>query len=829
MWKDLRFSVRALRRNPMVTVVAVASLALGIGANTAIFSLLEQIVLRSLPVADPERLVVLYTDYAASGSASSDTDVPVSSYPLYRDLRDSDRAFSGLIARASAGTRLTWHNATEGAKAEIVSGNFFQVLGVRAAAGRLLEPVDDGAPGASPAVVLRYGYWQTRFAASPEILNDTVKVNGYPMRVVGVTAPQFNGLLQGQLPDIYLPISTQRMAIPTRDLLEQRDDLWLVLFGRLAPGISPGRAQSMTDAAYRSILETELKSSKAKPSNGDEQHFLAGRAELRPASQGISELREKWEKPLDVLMVMVGLVLLIACANVAGLLTARAAARRREISIRLALGAGRAALVKQLLVEGVLLSLVGAAAGLLVENWCTEGLVSLLPRQAGGAWIMPGMNSGLLIFSMALAVLCGIVFSMVPALQATRPAAFSSLNERSSQMTTAQARLRRLLVTSQVALATLLVTAAGLFTLSLVNLLRVDLGFRPERLVSFNLNAPLVRPQTADATALYDDLLSRLRSVGRFTGVAAAVGGPFSGDASSRNITVEGYQPQEKERTDTGVVKVSAGYFQTMRIPLLAGREFNEHDTAAAPKSVVVNQQFVKRFFGERNPLGRHMMFGASDHAKPDREIVGVVADSRTGVTDKPVVTVYMPYSQWDRAEGMMFYVRTAGDENRAAMDLAQVVREADAGLPAPKVMALGTRILESLYTERLIALLAGSFGVLAALLAAIGLYGTMANAVTRRTAEIGLRMALGANPGDVRRMVLWEAARMVAIGLAIGVAGAVALGRVVESQLYQVPGIDPAVLAGAVVMLAAIAFLAAAIPGWRAARIDPLEALRYE
>ena len=829
MWKDLRFSFRALRRNPLVTIVAVASLALGIGANTAIFSLLEQIVLRSLPVQHPERLVLLHTEYPASGSASMDSNEPVSSYPLYRSMRDADQAFSGLIARTSTATRLAWLGATDGAKAEIVSGNFFQVLGVRAAAGRLLEPADDGVPGANPAVVLRYGYWQSRFAGAREILNDTVRVNGYPMRVVGVTAPEFNGLFQGQLPDIYLPISAQRMAIPTLDLLDKNDYRWLVLFGRLAPGISIERAQSITDAAYRSVLEAELKAAKASPSDGDTQRFLASRAELRPASQGISELKEKWQKPLDVLMVMVGLVLLIACANVAGLLTARAAGRRREISIRLALGASRGALVKQLLIEGILLSLAGAAAGLLVENWCTEGLVSLLPRQAGGAWIVAGVDPGLLVFSALLAVICGIAFSLIPALQATASGTLSALNERVAQVSAGQARLRRGLVTAQISLAMLLVTGAGLFSLSLVNLLHVDLGFRTQRMLGFSVNATLDRPQTADATAFYSDVLARLRSVGSFTGVAAAASGPFGDSTSNNNITVEGYQAGPKESLVTTVVQVSPGFFQMMSIPLLAGREFNGHDTSSSPKTVIVNERFVKRYIAGRNPIGRHLMFGANDHPVLDREIVGVVADSKIGVTAEPAITLYMPYTQWSRAGRLYYYVRAAGDENQAAAEVQRLMRDADPNLPAPRVQSIDTRIRESLYTERLIALLSASFGVLAALLAAIGVYGMMANAVARRTAEIGLRIALGAKPKDVRRMVLREAAWMVGIGLAIGLAAALALGRLVESQLYGVSGADPAVLAGGLALLAAIGFSAAAIPGWRASRIDPLEALRYE
>jgi putative ABC transport system permease protein len=829
MWKDLLFSLRALRSNPLVTGVAVLSLALGIGANTAIFSLLQQVVLRSLPIQDPERLVVLHTQAALPGDSMTDTSATVYSYPLYRDLRDRDHAFSGLIARAGAPVRIAWQGATEAAKAEIVSGNFFRVLGVGAAAGRVIQPVDDGAPGANSVVVLRYGYWLSRFAGSPEILNQTVSVNGHPMVVVGVAAPQFYGLLQGQAPDVFVPISAQRIAMPTLDILEKRNTRWLCLFARLAPGTAPARAQSITDGVYRSLLEADLPQLGLTGIGPDRERYLAHRAELQPAAQGISELRKRWEKPLNVLMVMVGLVLLIACANVAGLLTARAAGRHREIAIRLALGASRSALVKQLLLEGVVLSLAGGAAALLVESWCAKGLLGLLPRQYGAGWIAAGLNLSLLSFTLVLAVLSGVIFSLAPALQATRPILASGLKDRSSQSSTAQTRFRRVLVTAQIALATLLVAGAGLFTLSLSNLLHIDLGFRTQRMLSFNLNATLDHPETTRATAFYRDLLARLSAIGSFQGVAAADSGPLGGGTRTSNLTVEGYQPAPNESLNTTVVRVSPGFFRMMGIPLRAGREFDGRDTADSPKAVVVNQSFAKRYFAGRDPVGQRLHFGAGNPPILDRQIVGLVPDSRIEVLTEPAITVYMPYTQWDRAQRMIFYVRTVGEESRSAADVLRVVRDADANLPAPIVRSADVRIRESLYTERLIAILSGAFGVLAALLAAIGVYGMMAHGVARRTNEIGVRMALGARPGDVRSMVLREAGRMVAIGLFIGLGGALALGRLVESELYGVRAANPAVLGGAAVLLAVIGLAAAAIPGWRASRIDPLEALRYE
>jgi predicted permease len=348
-------------------------------------------------------------------------------------------------------------------------------------------------------------------------------------------------------------------------------------------------------------------------------------------------------------------------------------------------------------------------------------------------------------------------------------------------------------------------------------------------MLSFNVNATLDRPDTPRATAFYTDLLARLSAVGGFQGVAAAESGPFGGGTRGSNLTVEGYQPAPNEEAGTSLVRTSPGFFRVMGVPIRAGREFDTRDAGNSPKTVIVNESFARRYFAGRNPIGRRLMFGAGDHPVLDREIVGVAADSRTEVLTEPKVTVYMPYTQWDRAQRLVFYVRTGDDENRATADVLRVVRQADPDLPAPSVRALDLRIRESLYTERIIAILSGAFGVLAALLAAIGVYGMMAHGVARRTSEIGLRMALGAQPRDVRRMVLREAGRMVVIGLAIGLAGALALGRLVASELYGVQAANPAVLGGAALLLALIGLAAAAIPGWRASRVDPLEALRYE
>ena len=831
MWKDLVYSLRSLLRSPLFTAAAVASLALGIGANTAIFSLLDQVVLRSLPVRDPESLVVLHTDYQAQGSSTSDNNESVFSYPLYLDLRASDRAFSGIVARGSAGVRLAWKGNTQAGSAELVSGNYFQTLGVGAALGRTLAPSDEGAPGSYPVVVLSHAYWSNELGADPAILNQTVALNGHPFVVVGVAEARFHGLMQGNSPDLFVPLTMERSLIANFDVLADRTTRWLNLFARLQPGERLPHAQAASDVAYHAAVANELAQRSDIHDQRDRQLFLNHRATLRPAAQGIAELRDKWQKPLRVLIAMVGLVLLIACANVAGLMVARATGRQREIAIRLAMGARRAMLVRQLLLEGLMLAIAGGLAGLAVEHWSTAALLSILPRQEAAGWLSASLDLQLLLYAFAVSLACGLLFALLPALQSTRPDLAPTLKDQALNVASggAPARLRQVLVAAQVALSLVLVTGAGLFSSSAANLLNAHLGFRPSQLLMFSINATLDRPEATAAAAFYHDLALRLSAMPNVVGVAAADGGPFSGSTSAGNITVEGYRAGKEEYTGAVRVAVSPGYFRAMAIPLRAGREFNERDSAAAPKAVVVNETFVKRYFGNANPIGRRLQFGGSTPPKLDREIVGVVADNRDDVRDPARETIYTPYPQWDHPARMAFYIRTAGDPGRMATAVRQTTREADPDLPAVKIKTVELRIRESLYTERLIAILSASFGVLATLLAAVGLYGVMAYSVARRTGEIGVRMALGALPADVLRMVLSGAFRLAAAGIVIGLAAALAAGRLIESQLFGIKASDPVIYAGAAAVLAAVALLAAGIPAWRAARINPVSALKYE
>jgi len=630
----------------------------------------------------------------------------------------------------------------------------------------------------------------------------------------------------------------QKAVRPTWDALEDRKFRWLNLFARLKPGMTARQAQAATDVAYHSILAAELASSdrersgKERGSGKDRDEFLNHRVQLRPAAQGINGLSDQFGKPLRVLMAMVGLVLLIACANVANLMLARAAGRQREIAIRLALGASRTALLRQLLTEGLLVALAGGALGLMAAYWTMAGLLRLLPQDFAGPWLTSQLSLPLLGFTLAMALGSGLLFSLLPAIQATRPNLAGTLKTQAANVASGgAARFRGALVAVQMSLAVLLVVGAGLFAGSLINLSKVNLGFRTERLLMFNVNATATRPQLASAVSFYHDLQARLSTVGGVAGVAAGEGGPFSGSNSGGNLTVEGYQP----KAGSSRVAIGPGFFKAMGVPLRAGREFTDRDSTGAPKVVVVNETFAKKYFAGRNPVGGRLMIGASNHPVFDHEIVGVAADIHVEVRGKPAEAFFFPYTQWDKPERLTFYVRTRldsgheGDTGRLADDLRQMVRAADSNVPMGDLKPVEVRIRESIYTDRLIAMLSVAFGLLATLLAAIGLYGVAAHAVTRRTAEIGVRMALGAAPPEVLRMILVDAGRMAGAGIAIGLAAAFGVSRLVESQLYGVKPADPAIFAGGAAFLAIVAVAAALVPGWRASKIEPVVALKYE
>jgi predicted permease len=826
MYYDLRYAFRTLSRAPVFTAVAVLSLALGIGANTAIFSLLDQVLLRLLPVRDPEQVVVLHEAGVKQGSFSSDNSETVLSYPVYRDLRDRSQVFAGVIARAQASVTLIANDQAEQARAETVSGNFFDVLGVRPVIGRLLSASDDMMPGGHPVVVLSYGYWTRRFGTSTAILNQTVRVNGLPMTVVGVAQRSFHGLISGQTPDIYLTLSMKAQASPGWNGFNDYSMHWINLFARLKPGMHIRQAEAAIAPLYHALLEEENARMSGRPPRFRTQ-FLQNRLQLRPASQGINQLSRQWEKPLLVVMVMVGLVLLIACANVANLLVARAAGRRKEIAIRLALGASRWSLVRQLLVESLTLSLAGGLLGLVFSYWMTKGLIGFV--NSLGGWLQAHVDIRLLAFTFALAMITGVLFGLAPAISATRADVTPVLKDHGSSASKGQARFRRALVSAQVALSLVLLIGAGLFVRSLINLLHHDLGFRAEHLLLFSINPALGGYKNPDALALLDRIQDRLRALPGVVSVAASQGMPLSHSNSTGNVTVEGYNAAEDENTDCDHNLLSPGYFRTLGVPLVAGREFTAADTAAAPKVVIVNETFARHFFKGRNPLGHHMTPGAGT-VKLDMEIVGVVRDSRySSIREKTSRFFYNPLAQQRNWQRVSVAVRTAVDVPTLEAQARAIVREIDSNLPVFGARRMQVQVEESIYIERLIASLAAAFGALATLLATVGLYGVIAYMVARRTVEIGIRMALGASRRRILGLVMREVGLLALAGLVVGTPCALAGARYVESQLFGIRAADPWIIIGAVTALGVAAVLAGYLPARRAVTIDPLRALRYE
>jgi predicted permease len=831
MWTDFRIAVRALGRAPLFAAVAILSLALGIGANTAIFSLLDQVLLRSLHVADPARLVVFQISDSFPGHSHSDSNESVFSYPLYKDLRDRSQAFDGVIARASAPVSVSDGGASERARAELVSGNLFQTLGVTPALGRALLPSDDAQPGASPVVMLTHGYWTRRFAADPGIVGRRLLVNGHPMVVVGIAPATFRGLIVGNAPDLFVPISMKREITPTWFALDDRGTSWLTVFGRLKKGVSIEAADARTRVVFAGLLDDLLVEMK-RPRESRLGQMLAGmRFDLLPAAQGVNELKAEFESALMALMAMAGLVLLIASANVAGLVIARAASRQKEIAMRLALGARRGALVRQFLVESVVLALIGGFVGLLVASWAVDGLLSVMGPDMAGA-LDSGLDVRLLLFNLGVSVATGVLLGLAPALQLTRPRVADALKDQAGTVVsgTGQARLRRTLVVSQVALSLLLLVAAGLFGRSVVNLMRVDPGFRVGQVTTFAVDPNLQGYPAARVYDFYRDLQQRLRDLPGVVAVGAATPAPLTNSDRSSNYTIEGYQAKDADDARAAVGMASGDYFKTLGVGVSQGREFDDRDILTGRKVAVVNEAFVRRYGQGRPLLGRHLGRGSGEGSVADYEIVGIVRDFKHDGLREPVKpTVFLPYPLDLRPTSLTFYIRSSRSESEIATTVRRVVRELDQNLPVFDLKPMSDLIDEATVTERLIAILAAAFSVLATLLAAVGLYGVIAYIVLRRTQEIGVRMALGAQPHEVLRLVMREVGILLGVGLAIGLCAALVASRLVASQLFGLGANDPVVFLTALVGLTAVALGAGMIPARRAAAIDPIQALRRE
>jgi len=843
--QDVRYGLRAMVANKLFTAMAVLSLALGIGANTAIYSFMDAIMIRALPIPHPENLVVLNwrskgraaVMHSHHGSGYAEGNGTVSGnfpYPAWELLRDGNDTLSTLFAFAGAGrlnivvNRQAWL-----ADGEYVSGNYFSGIEAPPAAGRPIGVEDDRA-GAPAVAVVSYAFWQRRFAGSRDSVGQTVLVNGNPFTVVGVSAPEFYGVNPGDAPDVFLPMHTLAYLDPRArrgDWFHERDNYWVEVMGRLRPGLRLSQAQvPLAGRFHRFVADT---------AKNDAERSDLPALWLEEGGSGIDSLRRQYSKPLYVLMTMVGLILAIACANIANLLLSRATARRREIAVRLSLGAGRGRVMRQLLTESVLLSVAGGLAGLLVAAMGIRFLTWLLANGREDFPLHAGIDLRILCFAMGVSVVTGLLFGLAPAAQATRVDVTPALKESRASAPRARARrfglpfgLSHALVVAQIAISLLLVVAAALFVRTLSNLHSVSVGFNTGNLLLFSLNAKQAGYSDAGGVRFYESLRGRFETIRGVRGATMSDSALVAGSAWDEGITIPGLPAPKDPGFSTSVKLVGPSFFETMQIPILTGRGLDEKDTAEAGHAVVVNEVFARTYFPGRSPVGQHFSFGGGKDAM-DVQIVGLARNSRYDSLKREIPPVaYVSWAQpiegW-LADRMSFEIRTTGDPLALSNAVRQIVHEADPRVPVADLTTQAQRIDRTISQERTFADLCTCFGLLALGIAWVGLYGTMAYAVARRASEIGIRVALGAQRGRVIWMVLREVLALSGAGLAIGLGVAWWTSHFVASFLFGVKPNDPAAISVSVAVLAFAALAAGYAPAWRASRIDPMVALRHE
>jgi predicted permease len=828
---NLRLAFRLLWKTPFVTVVAVASLALGIGANAAIFSLFNQFLLRPLPVQQPSRLV----NFAAPGPNPGNQSCglagdcqDVFSYPMFRDLEREQTAFTGIVAHVLFGANLAARNHTLSGEGVLVSGSYFRVLGLHPALGRLLGGDDDRQPGESRVAVLSYEYWQTTFGRDPSVLNQTLIVNGQSMTVVGVAPQGFTGTTLGAKPQVFVPITMRELMNPGWKGFENRRKYWAYLFGRLKPGVSIAQAQSSINVSYHALVNNVEAPLQEGMSPKTMTVFRAKRIELKPGPRGQSSVSRDAQAPLTLLLAVTAFVLLIACANIANLLLARGAARSGEMAVRLSIGGSRGQLIAQLLAESCLLGLMGGALSLAVARVTLGAMAGILPPVAAATFDIH-LDITILLFTGVLAFVTAVAFGLFPALYATRPDLLTALRASTGQPSGGRAasRWRTSLATAQIALSMALLGAAGLFTKSLANISNVDLGVKVDHVVTFGISPELNAYKPEQTQQFMQRLEDELRRIPGVTGVTASLVALLAGNNWGNDVDVEGFPGGPDVDNNSRYNEVGAGYFSTLGVPLIAGREFTRADAIGAPKVAIVNQAFAKKFNLGANPVGRRMDQG---NKKYDMEIVGLAQNAKySEVKDEIPPLFFAPYTQDDGLGSASFYVRTTLDPVRLVPMIPRVVSRLDPNLPVEDLRTMPEQIKQNVFLDRFIGLFSAAFAALATLLAAIGLYGVLAYTVAQRTREIGVRMALGAAPGRVRLMILRQVGLMIVIGGVIGIAAAIGLGRLAQSQLYRMQGYDPAVLAAAAVTLSVVALGAGLVPAFRASRVEPTRALRYE
>jgi len=834
--QNLRFAFRQLRKSPGFALTVIITLALGIGANAAIFTLFDQVLLRMLPVERPKELVRFHWTGGFSGSASSfGGDIEnYFSYPMYKDLRDQNKVFAGVLAADRTGVGISWHNQAEDKDAELVSGNYFDLLGLRPALGRLMNAQDDTAKNANPVVVLGYDYWKTRFAGARDVVGQTVLISGHPFTILGVAPKNFQSAIGGYKPGVFLPLSMVEVAMPwvaPRDNLNNHQSVWLTLVARLKPGVSATQAQAGLGPLWHALRAYELTLYKTRTEHFSKR-FLDSELQVMDDSTGFSPGRMELKTPLVILMSMAGLLVAMCSINVATLLLLRAAGRAREMSMRYALGARRSRIVSQLLLEGALLGVGGAAAGLALAPMVTNSLVRLLTSaNPGEEPYSATIDARVLLFTLGVAVVASLLFSLAPVFHFIRPDLANALRQSAGTASKGSQRFRKAAVGMQIALSVLLLGGAGLFVRTLDNLRHQKVGFETDHLATFSLDPADSGYGEDRTTPIVTNALELVKRIPGVTSAAATTDGELEGNSSSNGFTVEGHVASEDEKMGFESPWITPGYFATLRQPLLAGREFTAADAKEAPKVAVVNLAFAKRFYGSaQNALGHVVTEGAKEDAHAATTIVGVVGDIKHQDLRTDIgPAVYRPYLQIDHPVGVRIYARTGQSPEIVEPAIRQAVHGMDSTLVVDILRSMEEQVDRSAADERALAFLAIGFSMLAMVLAAVGLYGVLAYSTEQRTREIGVRLALGAQRTSVVLLVLREMSLVAAIAIVIALPSIVALARLFRSQLYGVTASDPLTLGGAVVLAVVMVALAAVLPARRAASIEPMQALRTE
>jgi predicted permease len=833
--QDLHYGLRMMRRAPVFTIVAVASLALGIGANTAIFSVVDALILKMLPVRDPGQLLRLeLADYKIN-----DFDIDAFSYPAYIRLRDNNQVFDGLVAIGAAARLDIVLPGPAGAGQSVlmdvtlVSGNYFSVLGVRPILGRSIAPDDDKAGAGQPVAMLSYRCWSRQLGLDPNVIGKTIVIGKTDFTVVGITPPAFFGTSVGSYIDIFVPmamaptlghLTNVTTTGPGNSPLESFNSFWLSLVGRLRPGVSPIGASANVNVVYQQVLDeraSEINNAEAR------EAYLRQHVTLEPGGRGESSLRETFSKPLLILLGIVGLVLLIACANIANLMLARGAARRKELSVRLALGAGRFRLIRQLLTESLMIAILGAVAGLALAQWGSIWLVAMVSTGRDPILLNTGVDVRALGFTGGVALLTALFFGLAPALRSTNISLASGLNNRTSNPV--RSALGKALVAGQVALCLLLLIGAGVFIHSLQNLRTIDIGFDRQSVYQVSWDAVATGYNNARMANVFDSVRQRVAGLPGVSSASVSQTGLFSMGWIGQPIFVDGKPgSNEWERID----RVDPNFFETVGMRIVRGRSFNSQDTANSPKVAIINETLMRRYFDGADPTGKRIYMDAE--RQDAYEIVGLVKDAKyTEVREPSLCMVYLPYLQgWQEGNLKSFNqleVRAIGNTAGLPATLRAEIHSIDPDLKVQEVSRLSDLIDASLVQERAIAKLSGFFGLLALLLASIGLYGIMSYSVSQRTAEVGIRLALGAAPSRVQWLILRETLLLLAIGIAIGVPVAIAANKLVSTLVYGLSGPDPWAIGLATLLLTAASVLAGYLPARSAARVDPMVALRYE